>query len=69
MDKWQAEHQFTDFICYDKLQPWRNFTGLRNELNYAVMPDGQVKLLGNIKKPMTIEEVYQAKEGRMTNDE
>lgn len=62
MDKWQAEHQFTDFICYDKLQPWRNFTGLRNELNYAVMPDGQVKLLGNIKKPMTIEEVYQAKE-------
>lgn len=68
MDKWQAEHQFTDFICYDKLQPWRNFTGLRNELNYAVMPDGQVKLLGNIKKPMTIEEVYQAKEGRMTDD-
>ena len=68
MDKWQAEHQFTDFICYDKLQPWRNFTGLRNELNYAVMPDGQVKLLGNIKKPMTIEEVYQAKEGLMTND-
>lgn len=61
MDKWQAEHQFTDFICYDKLQPWRDFTGLRNELNYAVMPDGQVKLLGTIKKPMTIEEVYAAK--------
>ena len=61
MDKWQAEHQFTDFICYDKLQPWRDFTGLRNELNYAVMPDGQVKLLGTIRKPMTIEEVYAAK--------
>ncbi|MBR0243406.1 MAG: aminopeptidase P N-terminal domain-containing protein [Bacteroidaceae bacterium] len=62
MDKWEAEHQFTDFICYDKLQPWRDFTGLRNELNYAVMPDGQVKLLGTIKKPMTVEEVYAAKE-------
>ncbi len=62
MDKWQAEHQFTDFICYDKLGPWRDFTGLRNELNYAVLPNGQVKLLGNIKKPMSIEEVYQAKE-------
>ena len=61
MDKWEAEHQFTDFICYDKLQPWRDFTGLRNELNYAVMPDGQVKLLGTIKKPMTVEEVYAAK--------
>ena len=61
MDKWQAEHQFTDFICYDKLQPWRDFTGLRNELNYAVFPDGSVRLLGHIKKPMTVEEVYAAK--------
>ena len=67
MDKWQAEHQFTDFICYDKLQPWRDFTGLRNELNYAVMPDGQVKLLGTIKKPMTIEEVYAAKNAPTTH--
>jgi len=62
MDKWQAEHQFTDFICYDKLTPWRDFTGLRNELNYAVMPDGTIRQLGTIKKPMTIEEVYAAKE-------
>ena len=61
MDKWQAEHQFEDFICYDKLGPWRNFTGLRNELNY-VMTDTGARLLGTIKKPMTIEEVYAAKE-------
>lgn len=61
MDKWQAEHQFEDFICYDKLGPWRNFTGLRNELNYVMTPTG-ARLLGNIKKPMTIEEVYAAKE-------
>ena len=60
MDKWEAEHQFTDFICYDKLGPWRDFTGLRNELNYAVTDDG-ARLLGTIKKPMTIEEVYAAK--------
>ena len=38
-----------------------NFTGLRNELNYAVMADGTVRLLGNLKKPMTVEEVYAAK--------
>ena len=61
IDRWQAEHQFTDFICYDKLGPWRDFTGLRNELNYAVMPDGVVRQLGSIKKPMSIEEVYKAK--------
>ncbi len=60
MDKWEAEHQFTDFICYNKLGPWRNFTGLRNELNYVMTEQG-ARLLGTIKKPMTIEEVYAAK--------
>ena len=65
MDKWQAEGMFTDFICYDKLAPWRDFTGLRNELNYAVMPDGEVRRLGKLKKPMTIQEVYEAKESKI----
>ena len=60
MDKWQAEGQFRDFICYDKISPWRDFTGLRNELNYVMTPTG-ARLLGTIKKPMTIEEVYAAK--------
>ena len=31
IDKWRAEKQFTDFICYDKLDTWRNFGGIRNE--------------------------------------
>lgn len=60
MDKWRAEHQFEDFICYNKLDAWRNFTGLRNELNYVITNTG-ARLLGTIKKPMTIEEVYEAK--------
>ena len=60
MDRWQAEHRFEDFICYDRLQPWRGFTGLRNELNYVITPDG-ARLLGTLKKPMTIDEVYAAK--------
>jgi len=62
IDKWQAEHQFTDFICYDRLGPWRNFTGLRNELDYVITPDG-FRQLGTIRKPMTLQEVYAAKEG------
>ncbi|MBP5514381.1 MAG: aminopeptidase P N-terminal domain-containing protein [Bacteroidaceae bacterium] len=61
IDKWEAEHQFTDFINYDKLGPWRDFTGLRNELDYVITTDG-VRQLGTIKKPMTLEEVYAAKE-------
>ena len=60
MDRWEAEGQFRDFICYDKLRPWRNFTGLRNELNYVMTANG-ARLLGTIKKPMTVEEVYAAK--------
>ena len=63
MDKWQAERQFTDFICYDKLDAWRNFTGLRNELNYLITNNG-ARLLGTKKKPMTIEEVYAAKNSK-----
>ena len=63
MDKWRAEHQFEDFICYDKLGAWRNFTGLRNELNYVMTRDG-ARRLGTIKKPMSLEEVYAAKGNR-----
>ena len=60
MDKWEAEGQFRDFIRYDRLRPWRNFTGLRNELNYTITGQG-ARLLGTVRKPMTIEEVCQAK--------
>lgn len=60
IDKWQAEKQFEDFINYDKLGPWRGFTGLRNELDYLITKDG-ARVLGTIKKPMTLEEVYKAK--------
>ena len=63
IDKWRAEHQFEDFICYDKLDAWRNFTGLRNELNYVMTRDG-ARRLGTVKKPMSLEEVYAAKGNR-----
>ena len=63
MDKWRAERQFEDFICYDKLDAWRNFTGLRNELNYVMTRDG-ARRLGTVKKPMSLEEVYAAKGNR-----
>ena len=61
MDQWESERRFADFICYDKLHSWRDFTGLRNELNYVITNDG-AKRLGTLDKPMTLEEVYAAKE-------
>ena len=58
--KWHAEKQFTDFINYDRIEDWKGFTGLRNELDYVMTENGP-RLLGTIKKPMTIEEVLDAK--------
>ena len=55
-----AHDFFADFICYDKLRAWRDFTGLRNELNYVITENG-ARRLGTLQKPMTIEEVYKAK--------
>ncbi len=55
IDKWRAEKQFTDFICYDKLDTWRNFGGIRNEEDYLVFEGGS-RRLGKYK-PMAPEEI------------
>ncbi len=55
IDKWRAEKQFTDFICYDKLDAWRSFGGIRNEEDYYVF-DGGARRLGKYK-PMAPEEI------------
>lgn len=44
IDMWQQEGKFKDFICYDKLVPYRNFTGIRIEDNVLVTTDGPVVL-------------------------
>ena len=55
IDKWRAEKQFTDFICYDKLDAWRNFGGIRNEEDWLVF-EGGARRLGKYK-PMSPEEI------------
>lgn len=60
IDKWRAEKQFTDFICYDKLEAWKDFSGIRNEEDYLITPTG-ARRLGKYK-PMTIEEVEAQKQ-------
>jgi Xaa-Pro aminopeptidase len=44
IDMWQQEGKHKDFICYDKLDPYRNFTGIRIEDNVLVTTDGPVVL-------------------------
>lgn len=60
IDLWKAEGRFKEFINYDKFEAWKGFGGLRNELDYVITETG-ARVLGKLKKPMTLEEVYNAK--------
>ena len=60
IEYWKAEGRFKEFINYDKFEAWKGFGGLRNELDYLITEDG-CRVLGTLKKPMTLDEVYEAK--------
>ena len=40
IEKWESEGQFMDFIHYDKVKAYSNFTGIRIEDNVVVTQDG-----------------------------
>ena len=44
IDQWMSEGRHKDFICYDKLDPYRHFTGIRIEDNILVSKEGPVVL-------------------------
>ena len=46
MDKWGNDKMFSDFIAFDKLSAYRDFTGVRIEDNVLVIPEGH-EILGN----------------------
>ncbi len=55
IDMWRAEGRFADFICYDKLEAYRTFGGIRNEEDYLITPTGK-QLLGKAI-PRTVEAI------------
>ncbi|HKK78786.1 MAG TPA: M24 family metallopeptidase, partial [Phaeodactylibacter sp.] len=55
IEQWQKEQRHADFINYDKLQPYLNFSGVRIEDNVLITEDGH-RVLGPAI-PKTIEEV------------
>ncbi len=63
IDLWKGGKRFSEFINYDKVEDWKGFSGLRNELDYLMTENGP-RMLGHIKKPMTIEEVYEARNSK-----
>lgn len=55
IDKWRAEKMYTDFICYDKLDAWKDFGGIRNEEDYLITANGARRL--GPHKPSSAEEI------------
>ena len=55
IDLWKGQGKFTDFINYDRVETFKDFSGLRNEENYLITKDG-ARLLGK-KIPLHAHEV------------
>lgn len=62
MDKWEGERRHMDFICYDRLRPFRDFGGIRIEDNVTVTAAGARVLGPGI--PKSVSEVETAMLGR-----
>ena len=55
IDLWKSEGRFKDFINYDKVETYKDFSGLRNEEDYLITETG-ARRLGK-KIPLTTDEV------------
>lgn len=55
MDLWRGQNKFTEFINYEKLFTYKDFSGIRNEEDYLITENG-ARLLGK-KIPLRTEEV------------
>lgn len=59
IDRWKATNQFAEFIAYDKLEAFKNFTGIRVEDNFLITTNGY-QLLGK-HLALTADEVEQVR--------
>lgn len=55
IDQWKSEGKFKEYICYDRLELYRDFGGIRIEDNIAITETG-CRLLGR-PIPKTVEEI------------
>lgn len=55
IDQWRAAGRFTDFICYDRLEAWKDFGGMRNEEDFQITQTGASRI--GRKKPGTLAEM------------
>ena len=62
IDRWRAENKFTQFLNYDKIETYKDFSGIRIEDDVAITNNGY-RILGN-PIPKTIEEVEAVRQGQ-----
>ncbi|MDR1936894.1 MAG: aminopeptidase P family protein [Tannerellaceae bacterium] len=55
IDLWRSQHKFTEFINYEKVATYKDFSGIRNEEDYLITETG-ARLLGK-KIPLHTNEV------------
>lgn len=56
IDKWREEKMFTDFLCYDAIEKFKDFGGVRIEDDILITPDGS-RFTGEKRIPVTVEEI------------
>lgn len=56
IDKWRAEKMHTDYLCYDIIEKYKDFGGIRLEDDILITSDGS-RFLGKKRIPISIEEV------------
>ena len=56
IDKWRAERMHTDFLCYDAIERYKDFGGIRLEDDILITATGS-RFLGEKRIPITVEEV------------
>ena len=56
MDMWRAEKVNTDYLCFDEMDKFRSFGGIRIEEDVLITPDGY-RMLGSRRLPVTVEEI------------
>ncbi len=56
IDKWRAEKMHTDFLCYDAIEKYKDFGGIRLEDDILITANGS-RFLGQKRIPITTDEV------------
>ena len=59
IDQWRAEGKFKDFIHYDKLETYRDFSGIRVEEDFVITENGS-QLLGR-SLPKTVADIEEVR--------